>query len=165
MMPEQLTYEQAYEQHELLIRRYIASHIRNVDIIDDLAQETWLKAWRAWSRVDQAYLRSWLFTIALNTIRDYARREKLAVIVNLDEDHARTLYDNRDELSPIEEQMCLVPLLARLTQETRETVLLRAQGYSLEEIAEFLHVKASGVKMRVTRGREHLGKMWKKEVA
>lgn len=69
-------------RHEREIMRYILRTTRDREDALDLFQETWLRAYRAYPRLDSAAgLRPWLFRIAtnlcLNHSRDHARRARV----------------------------------------------------------------------------------------
>jgi len=69
-------------RHEREIMRYILRMTRDREDALDLFQETWLRAYRAYPRLDSAAgLRPWLFRIAtnlcLNHTRDHARRARV----------------------------------------------------------------------------------------
>jgi len=165
-MEEFTTFEQAYEQYELLIRRFVATHLRNAESIEDVCQEIWLKVWRAWARLRQESVKAWLYTIALNAIRDHIRQQKLAIVVGLDEDLARTLYGGQDELHVVELVTIAASALQELKPLSREALLLQAHGYSLKEIGVLLDQSSEGTKMLVCRARRLACKIrTKQEVA
>lgn len=63
--------------HHGEIRRYLQRLAFRVSEADDLAQETFLRAYRAWGRLPaEANVRAWLFTIATNVYRNHARNER-----------------------------------------------------------------------------------------
>lgn len=67
----------------LLFERYAAAVYRLVvrmrgsdnDVVDDLVQSTFLAAFKAAHRLRGGNLRAWLYGIAINQVREYARRE------------------------------------------------------------------------------------------
>ena len=64
------------EQHQAEIRRFVLRKVREPAIADDLCQETFLRGFRAYSRLTdpEANVRAWLFKIAANVCVDHFRR-------------------------------------------------------------------------------------------
>jgi len=92
------------------------------DRADDLFQETFLRALRAYGRLEHAdHLRAWVLTIAANAVVDAARRERpSAELVDEPAD--------MDERPAFEE---LAPLTDDLPPKERAAVVLR-YGYDLD---------------------------------
>jgi RNA polymerase sigma-70 factor (ECF subfamily) len=76
-------FERLMETHYGEISRYLARMLGRTADADDLAQETFLRAWRASRSLPaDANLRAWLFTIATNLARNHfrdTRRRRVAV--------------------------------------------------------------------------------------
>jgi RNA polymerase sigma-70 factor (ECF subfamily) len=163
MSKETITFDETYERYAAYITDSIFFRVHDAEITQDLAQDTWLKIWTHWPDMQPEHLKSWLYTIALNTVRDYGRHRKLAHFISIDDE--RQELHQRDELTAIEDSMTLAPLLAEMKPKNRESLLLQAQGYTHQEIATMLGVGLDGVKMRVSRGRAQIVELWMKEVA
>jgi RNA polymerase sigma factor (sigma-70 family) len=62
--------------HHAEIYRYLRRVTASASEADDLAQETFLRAWRAYRALrEEANVRAWLFTIATNVARNHFRSE------------------------------------------------------------------------------------------
>jgi RNA polymerase sigma-70 factor, ECF subfamily len=77
-------FEQLMERYEREIMRYLLRVSGNRDDAADLFQETWLRAYRAYPRLDAgSAIRPWLYAIATNLsrnrVRDGARRARVIV--------------------------------------------------------------------------------------
>ncbi len=144
--------------------------VRRPELAEDLAQETFLKAWKALGRFDaERKFSSWIFKIAHNTALDELRRGGLETI-SLDAPY--TAGDDPPELpaDPAAEDPLLHTLgreagrvleraVARLRPAYRAILLLRfAQERSYDEIAEILGVPLGTVKIHIFRARAELGK-------
>ncbi|HZO81289.1 MAG TPA: RNA polymerase sigma factor [Candidatus Binataceae bacterium] len=75
-------FEEALSRHEREIMRFLLRMTRDREDALDLFQETWLRAYRAYSQLDsEAGLRPWLYKIAANLCRnrarDHARRARV----------------------------------------------------------------------------------------
>ena len=74
---EETGFEAVVSTHHGEIRRYLRRVGGRVGEADDLSQETFLRAYRAWHALDGgANVRAWLFTIATNVVRNQARSER-----------------------------------------------------------------------------------------
>lgn len=69
-------FETVVTAHHAEIYRYLLRVTSRSGEADDLSQETFLRAYRAWDGLnDDANVRAWLFTIATNLARNYFRSE------------------------------------------------------------------------------------------
>ena len=127
-------------------------------LADDLAQETFLKAWQKLHTYrGGARFSTWLFSIAFNEFRMVARRRT---------ELAWTLADPGDFSEPPEPSapacdrhlaMDLTAALQLLTTPERAAVVLCCQnGLSHEEAARVLDCPMGTVKTNILRGREKL---------
>jgi RNA polymerase sigma-70 factor (ECF subfamily) len=75
MGPE--TFETVVTVHHPEIRRYLRRMTSRASEADDLSQETFLRAYRAFPALpEDANVRAWLFAIATNLFRNHVRAEK-----------------------------------------------------------------------------------------
>src|SRR5438552_2016751 len=114
-------FELFYESHRgevLALLRRRAGRER----AEDLFQETFLRALRAYGRLEHGeHLRAWVLTIATNTVVDAARRERPTAQLAVEP-------AGEDERPAVEE---LAPLTDRLPPKERAAVVLR-YGYDLD---------------------------------
>lgn len=69
-----LAFEEIIQRHEREIMRYLLRVSGNREDAADLFQETWLRAYRAYPRLDsESGIRPWLYAIATNLWRNRAR--------------------------------------------------------------------------------------------
>jgi RNA polymerase sigma factor (sigma-70 family) len=74
---EETAFEAIVTTHHGEIFRYLRRLSWRAVEADDLSQETFLRAYRAWSRLTpEANVRAWLFTIATNVYRNHVRSER-----------------------------------------------------------------------------------------
>ncbi|PKN52251.1 MAG: RNA polymerase [Deltaproteobacteria bacterium HGW-Deltaproteobacteria-13] len=151
--------------------------IGNFDDAEDMAQETFLRAFQQLSRYDmkRRYF-TWLYTISLNLIRNHLKKTGRG---RKDDRHANIPFDgvvsgtepfafheaaDSDELRKEQEEE-LERCLLKLSPELRELIVLRFyQGLSFEGITEITGLSLSAVKMRVYRGLETLRELIRKNV-
>ena len=142
--------------------------VRQPELAEDLAQDSFLKAWKALARFDPGRkFSSWMFKIAHNTALDELRRGGLET-VSLDAPFAAG--DEPPELpadlaaeNPLlrtlarESGRVLERAISRLRPAYRGILLLRfAQEMSYDEIAEVLGVPLGTVKIHIFRARADL---------
>ena len=69
-----LPFEAIMQRHEREIMRYLLRVLRDPEDAADLFQETWLRAYRAYPRLEpESDVRPWLYAIASNLCRNRAR--------------------------------------------------------------------------------------------
>jgi RNA polymerase sigma-70 factor (ECF subfamily) len=143
--------------------------VRQRELAEELAQEAFIKAFRALARFDASRrFSSWLFKIAHNTAIDHLRRSRLDTD-SLDAetfDDGPSLHDRMadEQAAPPDEAVERRDLLqaieravARLRPDYREIVLLRfIQDFSYQEIAEILDLPLGTVKTNIHRARKEL---------
>jgi RNA polymerase sigma factor (sigma-70 family) len=160
-------FEAAFREHFPPVFRFIARRV-GVALAEDLAAETFATAYRRRELFDpaQGSLRSWLYGIAANLLRNHWRAEQHLLLLD-----ARLLPEivTGDGSEAIDQQLTtalLAPRLAaalgQLTHDQREVLLLFAWGeLSHEEIAAALRIAPGTARSRLSRARatlrEHLG--------
>ena len=122
----------------------------------DLAQEIWIKVFRAIGRFrPEGSLRSWLFSIALNHVRDANRQKARSRVVYIDD--FRTAPGATPSFDPrgrTEESAAIGYALERVPEPFRTALtLVDVMSFSYEEAAKSLDCAVGTVKSRVNRGR------------
>src|SRR2546421_10456469 len=113
-------FERFYESHSSVVLAFLRRRAGR-DRADDLFQETFLRALRAYGRLEHGeHLRAWVLTIATNAVVDAARRERPTAELAVEP-------AGEDELPAVEE---LGPLTDDLPPKERAAVVLR-YGYDL----------------------------------
>ncbi len=114
-------FEWFYESHSGEVLAFLRRRAGR-DRADDLFQETFLRALRAYDRLEHGeHLRAWVLTIAANAVVDAARRERPTAELAIEP-------VSEDERPAIEE---LAPLTDDLPPTERTAVVLR-YGYDLD---------------------------------
>lgn len=160
---DRIAYAQLVGRHQRLVFAVISRLVRPMGLgaeVEDLAQETFLRAHRALERFDRdgpASFRTWLLKIATNLAidrlerrRDHADRPALRVVER--QPFATDTSERRRRLREGIERA-----VAKLGDEQRAVFILREiHGLSYSEIGEMLGLTASGARVRMVRAREVL---------
>lgn len=155
-----------------LVRRYerpvfsvLMRVVRRPEDAEDLAQETFVRVYRALDRYDPTRpFTAWLFTIASRLAIDHLRRKRLPTMSLSQSDPGssdeRTIDIEDPGLQPDEvtshreEEVQAQSLIDSLPEHYRIVVMLRhQQDLSYEEIAEALQLPLGTVKARIHRAR------------
>jgi RNA polymerase sigma-70 factor (ECF subfamily) len=147
---------------------------RNSADAEDLVQETYLKAYRAFgSFTEGTNLRAWLYRILTNTfINSYRSKKRRPEQVDVDEVEDLYLYKRLGALEEVaasrsaEDEVLdhftdedVKAALEALPEQFRLAVLLAdVEGFSYKEIADILEVPIGTVMSRLHRGRKALQK-------
>lgn len=150
------------ERHQERIRNLLHSIFHEPEIIDDLAQEVFIKAYEGLGRFRfESSFYTWLYRIAVNRSRDELRKRKIRRFFSfqsLDDAEDRE-FRERIAVEPksSETQELVEKGLKALPEKFRLPVILKdLDGLSYEEIAEVLQCEIGTVKSRLSRGRAML---------
>ncbi len=126
---------------------------------EDLVQETLLHVLRQRTYQSDRPFKPWLYTIATNLVRDYFKSAAARRSFRGDDSEEVLLHLHDSEASPEERALAaerggeVRAALSQLGEEYRIVLFLRFyQGFSLQEIAETLHIPLGTVKSRLSVG-------------
>ena len=167
---------QAGDKHafELLVAKYqrklgrlLSRFIRDHAEVEDVAQEAFIKAYRALPsfRGESAFY-TWLYRIGINTAKNYlvAQGRRAPTSTDFDADEAEG-FEDADQLRDINTPESLLQskqigetvnsAIESLPEELRTAIVLREiEGLSYEEIAESMNCPIGTVRSRIFRARE-----------
>ncbi|MBT3529571.1 MAG: RNA polymerase sigma factor [Gammaproteobacteria bacterium] len=145
------------ELHQGKIRAFLVRLSKSYDLADDLAQETFISAYRRLSTfAGKGSFQGWLFRIAYNCFMQHIRSSKRRTEVT-DEFSAQheILEDNYENLSS--QQIDLENAMQQLNeQENASITLCHGYGHSHQEAADILQLPLGTVKSSILRGKEKL---------
>lgn len=157
------------EAIELTIRAYstplfyfLLGLVGEKEIVEDLVQETFAKAWKYRGQVDPAKnFKTWLFTIGRNTTIDFLRKRKDPAISKFDNSEGSNILEDTvsdesiDILSVIDDRINLKLIeraISELPKEYATVLNLRfKESFSFDEIAEILKKPNSTVRSQCRR--------------
>ncbi len=144
-----------FDQYQRPIVNYLYRMVQDREVAEDLAQDTFLKAYRAIERTDdELNFRAWIYRIATNTAMSYFRRKRVLQWIPFgpstpDRGKDLRLAERLGESELIEQAM------AKIGPAHSSVLLLRHhQGLSIEEIGHALEIKPNAAKVRLFRARK-----------
>ncbi|MFN8512294.1 MAG: RNA polymerase sigma factor [Thermomicrobiales bacterium] len=143
-----------YAEYQRPITGYLRRLVGNGEIAEDLAQDTFLKAYKALGRTnDELNFRAWLYRIATNNALSYHRRQRLLQWLPFASGSREPATEAR-YAERVGEQELVETTLRQLKPEHASLLLMRHhQGLSLSEIATVLGVDTTVAKARLFRAR------------
>lgn len=162
-------------QHKIM--SLISRYLRNSDEVQDVAQEAFIKAYRALPnfRGDSAFY-TWMYRIAINTAKNYlVARQRRPPTVDVDIDDAEH-FDGDFDLKDIENPENILfggelkevveRAIQSLPDELRTAVSLREfDGLSYEDIAIAMDCPVGTVRSRIFRAREAIDRQVKAQMS
>lgn len=161
---------------DLLVLKYqhkivglVSRYMRDQDEVQDVAQEAFIKAYRALPRFrgDSAFY-TWLYRIAINTAKNHLvsrsrRPPDTDVDVDMEEGmHQESLSDMvnpENSLATDQLEAVVYKAIDDLAEDLKVAVTLREfEGLSYEEIAEVMDCPVGTVRSRIFRAREAIEK-------
>ena len=166
---DQKAFELLVIKYQRRIQRLIGRMVRDVDLVEDIAQETFIRAYRALAQFrGEAQFYTWLYRIAINT----AKKALMDLKRNPTVSENAYKSDDDDETSPVENELTssetpeavlaskeiaeiINTAMDALPVELRQAITLREiEGLSYEEISEAMNCPIGTVRSRIFRARE-----------
>jgi len=161
--------EKAFLKWNKAIYSYIYLRIQNRETAEDISQEVFMNAWRSRDTFNpaKASLKSWLFTIAINEIRDYITKLSNKKTTNLDK-IAEKIPDDKEEITDKiykDEKLHLINKKLNLLGEKYKTIIILRyqQDMSVKEISEILNIEYSSTKVSLFRAIHRLQELCEDE--
>jgi RNA polymerase sigma-70 factor (ECF subfamily) len=163
-------FEMLVVKYQRRIERLIGRMVRDVDLVQDIAQESFIRAYRALPqfRGESAFY-TWLYRIAVNTAKKALMDLKRDPLVF---ESARSAGPDGEETSRAENELtdgetpeallaskevaaAVNAAIEALSEDLRQAITLREiEGLSYEEIAEAMNCPIGTVRSRIFRARE-----------
>ena len=163
-------FEMLVVKYQRRIERLIARMVRDPDLVQDVAQETFIRAYRAMPqfRGDSAFY-TWLYRIAINSAKKALADLKRDPLVS---EGSLQGSDDGDETSRTENELtdgetpeallaskeiaaAVNAAIDALSEDLRQAITLREiEGLSYEEISDVMNCPIGTVRSRIFRARE-----------
>ncbi|MFZ2989960.1 RNA polymerase sigma factor RpoE [Ideonella sp.] len=170
-------FEMLVVKYQRRIERLIGRMVRDSDLVFDIAQETFIRAYRALPqfRGDSAFY-TWLYRIAVNTAkkalvdlkRDPVITESAMNLRSDDDETYRPEIEQIDMATPEallaskEIAAAVNSAIEALSEDLRQAITLREiEGLSYDEIAELMNCPIGTVRSRIFRARESIAQRLK----
>jgi RNA polymerase sigma-70 factor (ECF subfamily) len=163
-------FEMLVVKYQRRIERLIGRMVRDVDLVPDIAQETFIRAYRAIPqfRGESAFY-TWLYRIAVNTAKKALVDLKRDPVIS---EAAFGPSDDNEETSRVQTELsdgetpeavlaskevaaAVNAAIEALSEDLRQAITLREiEGLSYEEIADVMNCPIGTVRSRIFRARE-----------
>jgi RNA polymerase sigma-70 factor (ECF subfamily) len=167
---ETRAFEMLVVKYQRRIERLIGRMVRDTDLVQDIAQETFIRAYRALPnfRGESAFY-TWLYRIAVNSAkkalsdmkRDPVLTESAFAVRDDDDETSRGETELTDGETPEsllaskEIAATVNAAIEALSEDLRQAITLREiEGLSYEEIASVMNCPIGTVRSRIFRARE-----------
>ena len=167
---DQRAFEMLVVKYQRRIERLIGRMVRDVDLVQDIAQESFIRAYRALPqfRGDSAFY-TWLYRIAINTAKKALVELKRDPLIS---EGSFVADDDGDETSRVENELtdgetpeallaskeiagAVNAAIDALSEDLRQAITLREiEGLSYEEISDVMNCPIGTVRSRIFRARE-----------
>jgi len=163
-------FEMLVVKYQRRVERLISRMVRDSGLVEDVAQESFIRAWRALPqfRGDSAFY-TWLYRIAVNTAKKALMERKRDPLVN---ESTLVSPEEGEEPSRVENELSdgetpeavlaskeiaatVNAAIDALSEDLRQAIVLREiEGLSYEEIADVMNCPIGTVRSRIFRARE-----------
>ena len=147
----------AFMHNQAALRNYISRFMISSNEIDDVSQETFLRAYRAEQRKPIEEPKAFLFRIAKNMIlSEFTKksRKMLDYVHEFEEIHMQWASENLEDNIMVQQKLGVYcDAIATLPPKCRQVVLMKkVYGMSCKEIARRLGVSVSAVENQLLKG-------------
>ncbi|WP_246946092.1 sigma-70 family RNA polymerase sigma factor [Bacillus pinisoli] len=162
VLPVMSRLEELYELYYQEIFFYLLQRVQQKELAQDLAQDTFLKAFNGLSTFQgRSSIKTWLYRIAHHTFINWYRKESKVSFQPIDLHEfelEQSLYINPESrLYGKEKQLYILQLLSELKEDYQHVLILREfQELSYDEIGDILDWKISKVKTNLHRAKLEL---------
>ena len=147
----------AFEKHQAALKRFIARYLSSQHDIEDIAQESFLRAFRAGLEYEVRQPKSFLFRIAKNVAISQLRLKSRQITSSIEEQAGSDVmcseWTLEDDVIARERLGVHCDAVAALSPQCRRVYILRkVHGMTHQEIAERLHIGKKTVEKHLYKG-------------
>ena len=158
---DESTFSVLMRKHKEKVRNIIYLTIGNANTVDDLSQDVFITVYKNLIHFRfECQFTTWLYRIAVNKCKDHLRKMKVRnIFIPIKESGPEPIYTG-EEMK--EEKEIVRNAISKLPDKLRIPLLLKdIEGFSYQEIAEFVQCEIGTVKSRIFRARESLRELLK----
>ena len=160
------SFQKLFDYYGQILYQFSFSYLKSKEAAEEVVQEVFIKIWdnRNKIRTDTSF-KSYLFTIALNSIRKQFNKQSRQN--KLEHDILLELSSNEEEFDDNPDYQMLLDKLDEFIQlmpEKRRQVFIKKkiEGKSLKEISDELSITTKTVEYHITEGMKYLKKNFEK---
>jgi len=164
---DQAAFGELVLRYERRLIRVIGRFVRDADLAEDLAQETFLRVYERLDQFDPARrFGPWLFRIGVNLTLDFLRRRKRRVWGMHFTDSGRDRWPDPEVADPrtkadLHQEVWTV--IEKLPEKYRIVLILRdLESFSTSEIAAILNRREATIRWRLAEARNRFQELWEK---
>jgi RNA polymerase sigma-70 factor (ECF subfamily) len=130
--------------------RYLQRLTGDDDVAEDIAQESFVRLLR--QPLPEEEIRPWVFTVAMNLVRDRARKSerRQRLLTSAPNLVTRTPLPDED-MERTELVASVRQILNRLSERDQQLLLMREEGFKYDEIARVIGVAPASVGTLIAR--------------
>ena len=149
--------DELYKQNSKIVYHFLYSRCHDVQLAQDLTQETFLRAYQSLERYDgSCKISTWLCQIAKHLFYQYLQKNRREIPVEIEEQQS-TVTDTEQQVLTKLELMDVLKEMQKLPDRMREVIYLRITGdLSFKEIGEILGQSENWARVNFYRGKEML---------
>lgn len=164
---DQNAFGELVRRYEHRLQRVILRFVRDGELAEDLAQETFLRVFERLEQFDTSRrFGPWLFRIGVNLTLDYLRKCKRRGRWSLFSENAEDRMpdpgtsDPREALDLNQE---VHAVLGQIAEKYRTVLILRdLENFSTSEISSMLNRKEATIRWRLAEARNRFARLWSK---
>jgi len=123
-----------WEEFSEALKRFIYNRVKNNEVTNDLLQEVFIKIHLNIHKIkNQESIKSWIYTITINTINDYFKKQ-----VKQNKLNSEIIEFNNKTANEHSAKDCLLPLINNLPSTYKDALLLsEINGLKQAEVAKY----------------------------
>jgi RNA polymerase sigma-70 factor (ECF subfamily) len=143
-------FESLFQQLYPSLFRYLHRLTGDSDVADDIAQEAFVRLLK--QSLPEAEVRPWLFTVAMNLVRDHARKiERRQRLLTTAPVMVSSFASPDEGVERGEQVQAVRVVLDQLSERDQQLLLMREEGFKYEEIARVIGVAPASVGTLIAR--------------
>lgn len=164
---DQVAFGELVQRYEQRLMRVISRFVHDQSLVEDIAQDTFLKAYRRLELFDPSRrFGPWLFQIGVNMTLDHMRRARRRIRWSLfsqrQKEDSRPIDPGQDDpRDAIDTTQEVRAVLAQVPEKYRTVLILRdLENFSTSEIAAILNRKEATIRWRLAEARAKFQELW-----